>query len=94
MTVRYDSDSIYKNTKIIDNKYLDVQSPAITDHSNYLLVDKVISPKYENRPDLLANELYGNPKIWWIFAEFNQDILKDPIIDFKSGLTIKVPTDF
>ena len=77
------SDSLYRNTQIIDNKYLDILDPVI-DSTN----------KYNNRPDLLANELYGNSKLWWVFAEFNPDTLNDPIVDFVAGLKIKVPTSF
>ena len=38
--------------------------------------------------------LYGNAKLWWVFATINQDILNDPITDFEAGLTIQVPLRF
>lgn len=94
MTVKYNSDSIYRNTDIVNNKYLDVMDPVITDISVYDTYDLKIDAKYNNRPDLLAHDLFANAKLWWVFAEFNQDILKDPIIDFKSGITISVPHKF
>ena len=53
-----------------------------------------LTVKYEHRPDLLAHELYGNAKLWWVFAEFNPDLLNDPIVDFKTGITIKYPVRF
>jgi len=43
---------------------------------------------------LLAYDLYGNSKLWWVFAQFNQDKLKDPVVDFLPGLEIQVPTKF
>lgn len=87
MAADYRRDSLYRNTKIVDKKYLDVYSSASV--SNDAEVETmVIGPKYNQRPDILAQDLYGNSKLWWVFAEYNQDTLVDPIIDFKSGVTI------
>lgn len=46
---------------------------------------------YENRPDLLAYDLYGDSALWWIFAVRNPGIIKDPIFDFVPGTIIYVP---
>lgn len=92
--VSYRSDSAYRNTSKIENKYLDVYESTITNSQEYNLVEKEISSKYHQRPDLMAHDLYGNSKLWWVFLEFNQDDLEDPILDFVSGLTILVPTRF
>lgn len=51
-----------------------------------------IESKYENRPDLLANELYGTVNLWWVFALRNPDLLIDPLEDFTSGKSIYLPT--
>jgi hypothetical protein len=53
----------------------------------------VITPKHENRPDLLAFELYGNPNYWWVFCSRNLDSIRDPIWDFVAGLEIVVPSN-
>jgi hypothetical protein len=50
-----------------------------------------LSPKHEKRPDLLAFELYGSPRLWWLFAARNPDLLIDPVEDFVAGLTIYAP---
>lgn len=93
MAADYRRDSLYRNTKIVDKKYLDVYSSASV--SNDAEVETmVIGPKYNQRPDILAQDLYGNSKLWWVFAEYNQDTLVDPIIDFKSGVTIFYPVRF
>lgn len=92
--VDYRSDSVYRKTKVKDNKYLDMLEFPIEDISSYNTKTVVIEPKYNNRPDLLANDLYGNSKLWWVFAIFNQDKLNDPIIDFTSGKSIQVPGKF
>ena len=44
------------------------------------------------RPDLLANRLYETSELWWVFAIRNPDILTDPIRDFKTGVTIALPS--
>jgi len=94
MATEYRRDSLYKSTNIENNKYLDIWEPSVVDIENVPTSPYVIEPKFHQRPDMLANELYGNPKLWWAFALINQDELNDPIMDFTSGLSIKVPTRF
>ena len=50
-----------------------------------------IERTYAYRPDLLAYDLYGTPRFWWVFAQRNPDQLEDPIYDFKPGVTIQLP---
>jgi hypothetical protein len=50
-----------------------------------------IESRYENRPDLLAHELYGTVKLWWVFALRNPDVIIDPLTDFTSGTKIYIP---
>lgn len=90
----YRADSLYRSTKIKDNKYLDILDSSIDGKEDVNTKTYLITSKYEYRPDKLALDLYGNAKLWWVFAEFNPDTLRDPIIDFKSGLEIQVPTRF
>jgi len=90
----YDSNSMYRNTPVIDNKYLDIMVPTVDTIRSSDTKTMTLESKYDQRPDKLAYDLYGNAKLWWIFAEYNQDTLKDPIIDFKSGLEIRVPKQF
>ena len=75
-------------------QYLDTLNVDDIDIENTTTKSVKLELKHENKPDLLAYELYGNSKLWWVFALFNQDKLKDPIIDFKEGVTIKVPVRF
>jgi hypothetical protein len=51
----------------------------------------VIENQYKHRPDLLAFDLYQDAKLWWVFAQRNRSILKDPIYDFSPGTTIFCP---
>ena len=38
-----------------------------------------IERTYAYRPDLLAYDLYGTPRLWWVFAQRNPDQIEDPI---------------
>jgi len=40
---------------------------------------------------LLAYDLYNDTKLWWVFAQRNMDIIKDPIYDIEAGTTIFLP---
>lgn len=47
---------------------------------------------YNLRPDLLANDLYQDSSLWWVFAVRNPDVLVDPLFGFKTGEIIYIPT--
>lgn len=47
---------------------------------------------YNLRPDLLANDLYQDSTLWWVFAVRNPDVIKDPTFDFTTGKIIYIPT--
>lgn len=47
-----------------------------------------ISQPFEGRPDLLANDLYGNPELSWILKLANNLPRNE---DFKTSLRIRVP---
>jgi hypothetical protein len=81
----YSSTSPYYSTPTI-NGYLDViLFREIVGQTDDILYE--IEPKYENRPDLLAYDLYGNVKLWWIFSVRNKDIIKnsDTVVAFWDG---------
>jgi len=50
-----------------------------------------IERTYAYRPDLLAYDLYGTPRLWWVFAQRNPNEIEDPIYGFKPGVTIQLP---
>ena len=90
----YRTDSVYRNTKTINNQYLDILNIDNIDIDNTTTETITLAAQYDEKPDLLAHDLYGNAKLWWVFPLFNQDMLVDPIMDFKSGMKIIVPTRF
>ena len=89
--VSYDYSSNYRNTPV-GNKYLDLYRPAITvSYEN--TYEFTLTSKYEHRPDLLAQDLYKDSKLWWVFTLYNRNKILDPIYDFVPGLTIRVPNN-
>ena len=86
---KYVKSSVYANTKQ-NNLYLELLTirpvPSEADDYRY-----VIESQYRHRPDLLAYDLYGNAKLWWVFTQRNIDVIRDPIYDFKPGTEIFIP---
>ena len=85
----YSATSPYFTTSIFSEN-LDILSPREftmeLDDQSY-----TIERTYAYRPDLLAYDLYGTPRLWWVFAQRNPNELEDPIYDFKPGVTIQLP---
>ena len=85
----YSSTSPYFNTAQTST-YLDIFTPrTITAEGDDQIY--TIERTYAYRPDLLAFDLYGTPRLWWVFAQRNPDQIEDPIYDFKPGVTIQLP---
>jgi alpha-L-fucosidase len=86
----YTATSPYYLTDITNGKFLDFMVnrpiPPVSTDLYYTLTSV-----YNYRPDLLAFDLYNEPRLWWVFAARNPNRLKDPLFDFVSGLSIYVP---
>lgn len=87
--ISYSGASPYAQTRTFGN-FLDVMTNRpISKAADDVLyaIDKV----YEYRPDMLASDLYGNSALWWVFAQRNPNVLKDPLFDFRAGVQIYIP---
>jgi len=85
----YSKNSPYYKTQIVDG-YLDILNlPNLPAETDDILFE--ITSVYENRPDLLANDLYQDSNLWWVFAVRNKQMLKDPVFDFQAGKKIYLP---
>jgi hypothetical protein len=70
--------------------YLDVMNwRQIPKESDDILF--TVTSSYENRPDLLAYDLYSDVGFWWVFAARNPSIIKDPVFDLVAGTKIYLP---
>lgn len=85
----YDNTSPWANTPQND-LYLELVEirPVPSEKDDFLYT---IENQYRFRPDLLAYDLYGNPKLWWVFIQRNMNVLKDPVFDFLPGTQIYIP---
>jgi hypothetical protein len=83
--------SEYLLTPITD-WYLDIMVSRAVPSSEF---DKIINipPAFDQRPDLLSQQEYGTPALWWVFCVRNPDLIIDPIQDFIAGLEIYVPVN-
>ena len=50
-----------------------------------------LNQTYQNRPDLLAHDLYNDARLWWVFYQRNPNTLTKPPVDFAAGTTIYLP---
>jgi len=83
-------DSFLRNARVFEG-FLDVNSLPKMPTDAYE-IDYKIKDAHNGRPDILATELYGTPRLWWVFALKNPDVIKDPLNDFKPGVIIKIPS--
>lgn len=88
--MKYPATSPYSETRVINGKYLGVMvnRPLPVDPTDQYWN---ITTVYNLRPDLLAYDLYNDPKLWWVFAQRNPNTLKDPLFDFTTGKGIYIP---
>jgi len=86
----YSNRSPYFDTRTFGD-FLDVMinRPIPADSTDTLIT---ISSTYHQRPDLLAFDLYGDSRLWWVFAMRNPEVLEDSIFDFASGTQIYIST--
>lgn len=49
-----------------------------------------LDPKYHNRPDILAYDLYGKSSLMWVILQYNS--ILDVTTEFVSGVNIIAPT--
>lgn len=54
------------------------------DYTNYN-----VPAKYAHRPDLIANDFYGSPELWWVITEFNE--IFHPAKDLTTNKELRIP---
>lgn len=64
-----------------------MQASIVPDNSDELWV---VPPAGVPRLDLLANDFYGTPSLWWVIASVNN--ILDPLVSVAAGTSIRVPT--
>lgn len=59
------------------------------DDTDYVIT---IDSKYNNKPGLLAKDIYGDERLGWVFSYFNREQINDIIFDLKTDMKIRIPT--
>lgn len=88
--VQYTKSSPWHNTSFNQSGelgILDIRPVPAEDDDIYYTIES----QYNYRPDLLAYDLYGTSKLWWVFAQRNMDVLIDPVYDLIPGTQIYIP---
>jgi hypothetical protein len=86
---QYNNTSPYLNTDQ-SKGYLDVMTwRTVPFEGDDVLF--TVTASYTHRPDLLAYDLYQNAGLWWVFAQRNPAVLKDPVYDLEPGVQIYLP---
>lgn len=49
-----------------------------------------VTQDMEKRPDIVAENAYGDPQLWWVIYEFNQ--IRDPFFNLPAGTLLRLPT--
>lgn len=85
----YSQTSPYKSTRQ-NSLYLELLEirPVPSEPDDFFYT---IENQYKNRPDLLAYDIYGSAKLWWVLVQRNMEVLQDPIYDFQPGVSIYLP---
>jgi len=86
----YLSQSFFRNTQTTNN-IRDYLVPINLSKDPRTDKEFIITKDFENRPGLLAQELYGSPRYNWVFAYYNRSLIKDSLVDMVEGLTIIIP---
>jgi hypothetical protein len=89
MSANYDATSPYFTTGY-SQFFLDVMvNRPIPQESDD--VGFQINLTYQYRPDLLAHDLYGDARLWWVFYQRNPNTLTKPPLDFTVNTVIYLP---
>lgn len=73
------------DTLVIRNMRRDDMVPVVSSSD----IEHEVEPKEAYRPDVIANNMYGDPRLAWVILAAND--LSD-ILDLKAGLRIRVPS--
>ena len=84
----YEQESPFGVTTII-NRFMVYYVHRIVEPHSLDTVIELTDERYVRRPDILANDLYGDPDLFWVIALRNG--FQDPVFDFKRGQLLIIP---
>ena len=84
--------SVFSNTPVYDlgggTIVFGLMQPVVVEDASDEL--QVMPAAGVPRLDLISNDNYGTPALWWVLASVNNIV--DPLVSVPSGTTIRVPT--
>jgi len=84
----YESVSPYARTPII-NRFMVYYVHRPVEPNALDVVLTINDQRYHHRPDTFANDVYGDPDLFWVIGLRNG--LQDPIYDFEFGKPYTIP---
>ncbi len=48
---------------------------------------------FGDRLDVLANQFYGDPNLYWVIAAANPDSIRPDSLSLKGGIQLRIPSD-
>jgi len=88
-TPSYQNESPYRVTPMSGNYMLYYVHRPIDPHNEDILA-VIDAQSYVERPDRLAQDMYGDPNLWWVFGVRNG--WEDPVYDMKLHTRLYVPS--
>lgn len=85
---RYD---LKENILLKDGSYVirNLRKADMYPYRNRDDIEHIVEAREENRPDLIANDAYGDPRLAWVILSANN--LSD-FFDLKVGMRIRIPS--
>jgi hypothetical protein len=87
-TPSYSPESPYRATPVVGNFMYYYIHRSIDPQTDDIIVT-MDNPIYVERPDRLANDLYNDPELWWVFGVRNG--WEDVVHDMKLGTKMFIP---
>ena len=84
----------YSNIKVISNSE-DNKGANFYATSNYPLIpasenDVYVLTEETDRLDLLANQFYGDPSLWWVISIANKSLPQNSLV-LEAGIQLRIP---
>jgi len=88
-TPSYSNESVYRMTPVIGDFMFYYIHRSVDPRLDDIEVT-MDNPIYIDRPDRLANDLYNDPDLYWVFGVRNG--WEDPVYDMKLGIKMFLPS--
>tara|TARA_B100001778_G_scaffold306788_1_gene286378 strand:+ start:406 stop:711 length:306 start_codon:yes stop_codon:yes gene_type:complete len=85
--------NIYSKNKVNSDKGI-IKKPLKYPFISLSAGDMYVTTIDGDRLDLMANQFYGDTRLWWIIAQANPNTLRRDSYGVPSGLEIRIPMNY